>query len=96
MILNNFDDDDSPTNVSDSSNANLPSSHKRQRGRRIVIEDFTKLFSNSKLWDLVMRFYDQNGVSSCADGIVPHFISFQAMLTSDERMLNCFVVFFEI
>ena len=95
MILNNFDDDDSPTNVSDDSSANLSSSHKRQRRRRIVIEYFTK-FSNSKLWDLVMRFYDQNGVSSCADGIVPHFISFQAMLTSDERVLKCFVVFFKI
>ena len=71
----NQNDDD------ESSSPTLPpsSNNKRQRRRRIVIEDFTK-FSNSKLWDLMMRFYDQNGVSSWADGIVPHFISSNAFI----------------
>lgn len=60
-------------NEIDNDNVLFPSKSKRRR-RRIVIEDYTK-FSDSKIWDLMMRFYDQNGISSWADGIVPHFIS---------------------
>ncbi len=51
----------------------------QQRQRRTVIEDYTK-FSKSKLWDLMMRFYDENGISSWSDGIVPHFISSNAFI----------------
>jgi len=59
--------------VAENSTINCEHSNKKMSNRRVV-EDF-KRFSQSKLWELMMKFYDKNGVSSWSDGIVPHFVS---------------------
>lgn len=52
---------------------------QQSNGERIVIEDFTR-FSDSKIWDLMMKFYDNHGVSSWANGIVPYFVTSNAFI----------------
>ena len=70
-------DDDNCTNeytMNDSSKY-----EHQSKGRRIVIEDFTR-FSESKIWDLMMTFYDNHGVLSWANGIVPYFVTSNAFI----------------
>ena len=53
---------------------------QRQKRGRIEIEGY-KRFSQSIIWDLMMRFYDDHGEKAWADGIVPHFVS-----SNEERL----------
>ena len=66
--LNNEDDN------STAANEENPQHDENNNASRIILEDFTR-FSKSMIWDLMMKFYDKNGISSWSNGIVPHFIS---------------------
>ena len=59
---------------------------------RVIVQDYTP-FSESLIWELMMKFYDNNGVSSWADGIVPYFVSSNAFIgKSYAKLISAFLM----